>query len=232
MGPTRRPEPERSAGSTIPAGRTPSGRSRGEAPPRSRLRRRRGPRRSPHQGTDDRLGSGRPGRRRGAESGGTPPPGQATERRSASAIAPAQWSSMQVPLSPDRRYDLRHAVPGVLGGVSTGPRPQRDAAESVRAEPTTQPALGPDSWSTTPLRQTGGVPPHVGPLELERRRGHSEKWPLTCIYIQSGREDSNLRPLDPQSSALTKLRHGPGWRGEPTRRPRPPYRWWAAQKMP
>ena len=27
---------------------------------------------------------------------------------------------------------------------------------------------------------------------------------------RSGREDSNLRPLDPQSSALTKLRHGPG----------------------
>ena len=29
-------------------------------------------------------------------------------------------------------------------------------------------------------------------------------------FSRSGREDSNLRPLDPQSSALTKLRHGPG----------------------
>ncbi len=29
---------------------------------------------------------------------------------------------------------------------------------------------------------------------------------------QSGREDSNLRPLDPQSSALTRLRYAPGHR--------------------
>ena len=28
-------------------------------------------------------------------------------------------------------------------------------------------------------------------------------------YGLSGRADSNRRPLDPQSSALTKLRHGP-----------------------
>jgi hypothetical protein len=27
--------------------------------------------------------------------------------------------------------------------------------------------------------------------------------------LSSGRADSNRRPLDPQSSALTKLRHGP-----------------------
>ena len=29
------------------------------------------------------------------------------------------------------------------------------------------------------------------------------------FLTQSGREDSNLRPLDPQSSALTRLRYAP-----------------------
>ncbi len=37
-------------------------------------------------------------------------------------------------------------------------------------------------------------------------------WPPLTIptVFQSGREDSNLRPLDPQSSALTRLRYAPG----------------------
>ena len=34
--------------------------------------------------------------------------------------------------------------------------------------------------------------------------------PLFPAFQQSGREDSNLRPLDPQSSALTRLRYAPG----------------------
>jgi hypothetical protein len=32
---------------------------------------------------------------------------------------------------------------------------------------------------------------------------------LEQAFCLSGRADSNRRPLDPQSSALTKLRHGP-----------------------
>ena|GEM_PF-5939976 len=37
----------------------------------------------------------------------------------------------------------------------------------------------------------------------------SESNDLKCRRTQSGREDSNLRPLDPQSSALTRLRYAP-----------------------
>src|SRR6187200_3311068 len=62
----------------------------------------------------------------------------------------------------------------------------------------------------------------------KRNRGHSEEWPLTCECFPSGREDSNLRPLDPQSSALTKLRHGPGlerrtYQTPPSPQPAGPY---------
>ena len=47
-------------------------------------------------------------------------------------------------------------------------------------------------------------PPHPAEVrahKTERVRG---------LRTQSGREDSNLRPLDPQSSALTRLRYAPG----------------------
>ena len=37
-----------------------------------------------------------------------------------------------------------------------------------------------------------------------------ERNTLTCIFL-SGWGDLNSRPLDPQSSALTKLRHSPYW---------------------
>ncbi len=42
-----------------------------------------------------------------------------------------------------------------------------------------------------------------GNHKTERVRG------LDVPQTQSGREDSNLRPLDPQSSALTRLRYAP-----------------------
>jgi hypothetical protein len=45
--------------------------------------------------------------------------------------------------------------------------------------------------------------------KTERPRG------LSASQSQSGREDSNLRPLDPQSSALTRLRYAPGHRFRP-----------------
>jgi hypothetical protein len=45
--------------------------------------------------------------------------------------------------------------------------------------------------------------------EVMRRNQRSTTAPLPTCYFSSGRADSNRRPLDPQSSALTKLRHGP-----------------------
>jgi hypothetical protein len=72
--------------------------------------------------------------------------------------------------------------------------------------------------ATEPLREGR----HDGPLRVEvpaesperatkRLFAHIARH-ILGIYQQfpsSGRADSNRRPLDPQSSALTKLRHGP-----------------------
>jgi hypothetical protein len=44
--------------------------------------------------------------------------------------------------------------------------------------------------------------------EFVRLRGRAKRYYDQAFFL-SGRADSNRRPLDPQSSALTKLRHGP-----------------------
>ena len=69
--------------------------------------------------------------------------------------------------------------------------------------------------------------PKVWPKEAtdpKRRwkpRGHKTEKVLGSFELrtQSGREDSNLRPLDPQSSALTRLRYAPGHHSFVFRRP-------------
>ena len=46
-----------------------------------------------------------------------------------------------------------------------------------------------------------------GPTKEKNNLGHSAQ----IHQNKSGREDLNLRPLDPQSSALSRLRHAPMW---------------------
>ncbi len=41
------------------------------------------------------------------------------------------------------------------------------------------------------------------------RKAHGRKGQWALCPVQSGRQDLNLRPLDPQSSALARLRHAP-----------------------
>ena len=119
---------------------------------------------------------------------------------------------------------------------AAGPEPSRTQVNSSKAKRCAQP---PARRKTRVVQQAGGraggrnenergdigrhecqprdlgQPPKAGPLaafagraEADEKRS-PQRIAAASVSFKSGRQDLNLRPLDPQSSALARLRHAP-----------------------
>jgi hypothetical protein len=64
-------------------------------------------------------------------------------------------------------------------------------------------------WNGARRRSWPASTRNVPVFDQSPRTGRSRKGPQTRLDTQSGRPDSNRRPLVPQTSALTRLRHAP-----------------------
>jgi hypothetical protein len=133
---------------------------------------------------------------------GTPARGGGDARRGHD-VARGTW----IPL---RALDGEDRSTGRLGAdvrvfIEDGVGRSRHRRRSARAD-----AVTVSTWRVT--RTAGAIGRSSSP-KTEKVLGSFE------LRTQSGREDSNLRPLDPQSSALTRLRYAPGHHSRPLRSP-------------
>ena len=102
-----------------------------------------------------------------------------------------------------------HLYPGDLGAVADAMDAARSAVVDAQQQDDegTSSVRAPSSGSELCCSELCGARGFRGDGQTPPPRGRVA-WPLTCTF-ESGCRDLNPGPLDPQSSALTKLRHSP-----------------------
>ena len=104
-----------------------------------------------------------------------------------------------------------HGALDALPALSLDPRrePSEQRATGTHESAARKFALG---FAPTPRKpvQQDAIPANRGELGDPRQNDTTRDKIAGCIgFTQSGRQDSNLRPPDPQSGALARLRHAP-----------------------